>query len=517
MGYAFFGMIAALGFAPINLFPAFILAMAWFFAQTQLDNDCAFFDAFIFFLFMHVAGLYWLVYPLTLDIITHGWLIPVAVILVPAYFALQLSIGWLLAKHMADGILNGVILYSSFSCIIMYIYGHFSFGFPWLLPAYIWGCHEIFLQTICLYGTHGLNLTTMAISCLCGTSFVFYKKNDRPKAVAFAVVAAGLLITMTLFGIFRTLSHETSWSSHRARLVQCNLAQQKKNNPKLSRENLQEHLNLSHGNSNVEFVVWPEASIPYLYQEKLEWFHDLCRKILAQNVYLVAGAVRQDIVSSKIYNSIVTIDHLGKNVLNYDKRRLVPFGEYVPFRGFIPSAFQSIASSIGDFDLGESPKILAINGLNFLLNICYEAAFPENFFPENGPLPDAIINVTNDAWFGYTSEPYQHLLIVRCRSIETGLPLMRCANYGISAVFDGCGRELSRIDINTAGAMDFFIPHKIAELPTYAQYGDTIFWLMILALLLISGISSLKNVVGKIRKRWKRQKSDGARNPSATH
>jgi apolipoprotein N-acyltransferase len=253
----------------------------------------------------------------------------------------------------------------------------------------------------------------------------------------------------------------------------------------------------------LDFIVWPEASFPYLYHEKLEWFHNVCRGFLEDGTYLVMGAVREDRTASKIYNSIVVIDHLGKNVLSYDKMHLVPFGEYVPFRAFIPSAFQSIAGSIGDFDVGESPKVLTINGLKFALSICYEAAFPENFLLKDDDWQqlDALINITNDAWFGPTSQPYQHLQIVRCRSIEAGLPLIRCTNYGISAVFDACGREICMIDMNTFGAVDFFIPKKTTAPTPYSKYGDTIFWIMILLLFLISAASTIKSTSQKVYKR----------------
>jgi apolipoprotein N-acyltransferase len=500
--YAFAGALAATGFAPINLFPAFVLAVAWLFVQTHKNERCRPLDVFVFFLFMHMCGLYWLVYPLTINIKIHGWLIPLALFFVPAYLSVQLLVAWYLAKKIAGGMLENILLWPSLCCMAMYLYGHFAFGFPWLLPAYIWGQHEIFLQTISIYGVYGLSLVTMIISCLGGASYVFYKKNYRPGAVATMAAAVVLGIFLTLFGIFRTDGAKTSSSGCRARIVQCNLSQAEKNNSLLSHKNLHEHLKYSYDNSDLDFIVWPEASFPYLYHEKLEWFHDVCRGFLKNGACLVAGAIREDSATSKIYNSIVAIDHLGKNVLNYDKTHLVPFGEYVPFRAFIPSAFQSIASSIGDFDVGESPRVLTINGLKFALSICYEAAFSENFLAKNGDWQqlDALINVTNDAWFGPTSQPYQHLQIVRCRSIETGLPLIRCTNYGISAVFDPYGREICRIDINTSGAADFFIPKKNVTPPPYRQYGDTIFWIMILLLLLISSTSAIKSALQKVQK-----------------
>ncbi|MDR3151417.1 MAG: hypothetical protein LBT67_01020, partial [Holosporaceae bacterium] len=322
MRYAFAGALAASGFAPLNLFPAFILAIAWLFVQTHQDERCRPLDVFMFFLFMHIVGLYWLAYPLTINIKIHGWLIPMALFFVPAYLSVQLLVAWWLAKKISGGILENILLWPSLCCMAVYLYGHFAFGFPWLLPAYIFGQYEIFLQTISIYGVYGLSLATMIISCLCGASYVFYKKNDRPGAVAAMATAVGLGVFLILFGVFRTNGTEASPSNHRARIIQCNLSQTEKNNPRLSHKNLQKHLKYSYDNSDLDFIVWPEASFPYLYHEQLEWFHNTCREFLENGVYLVAGAIREDRATSKIYNSVVVIDHLGKNVLNYDKIHL---------------------------------------------------------------------------------------------------------------------------------------------------------------------------------------------------
>jgi apolipoprotein N-acyltransferase len=139
---------------------------------------------------------------------------------------------------------------------------------------------------------------------------------------------------------------------------------------------------------------------------------------------------------------------------------LVPFGEYVPFREYLP--FQSIASDIGDFDRGEKAPVIELDGVKIVFAICYEIAFP-NF--RKGRDADIIVNATNDGWFGFTTEPFQHLQIARARAIETGLPLIRATNYGISAVFDPCGRELARVPINEAGIIEINIPKKILILP----------------------------------------------------
>ncbi|GHU12542.1 hypothetical protein FACS189449_06380 [Alphaproteobacteria bacterium] len=324
-----------------------------------------------------------------------------------------------------------------------------------------------------------------------------------------------LLIFIVLFGVFRINLHDTKFTPHKMRMVQCNLTQTEKGNRELAKQNFWKHLGYSISKDKLDFIVWPEASLPYLYNERRADLQEAFQAVLRPGVHLILGAVREDLDTHEIYNSIVVVNHLGENVGCYDKIHLVPFGEYIPFRSFVPTPLQGIAADIGDFAVGKSPRVLEINGLKMAMAICYEAAFsmvaPSAFsaFPKcvrdviavskllqqekmpvvQPPTVSLVINVTNDAWFGPTSEPYQHLQIVRARAVELGVPLVRCTNYGISAVFDPCGREICRIPMNSAGFVDFYIPEKLLGETPYKKYGDILFWLMILA---VAGIVSYR-------------------------
>lgn len=578
------GAIGALGFAPFNLFPAFILAFAWLFfcasltsvtslkldpfsANVTLDPFSASrssetYASAIFaleaasvsqlqsaynatgsktrvlqaLLSMHICCLYWLVYPLTIELHKHWMLIPFAIVVVPAYFSIQLAAAVWIAGKISSDIYERVLIFPALCSMAMYLYGHFSLGFPWVLPAYIWNCHEIFLQTLSIWGVYGLSFVTMLISCLLGASFVFLRRNDRKNAIISASISAFLLIFIVLFGIVKLNLHKAQFTSYRMRMVQCNLTQAEKSNDGLREQNLWKHLQYSVSEDRLDFILWPEASFPYLYNEKRADFQEAFQAVLKPGVHLLFGAVRKDLETAKYYNSVVAVNHLGQKVGCYDKIHLVPFGEYVPFRSLIPLPFQGIASDIGDFDVGELPCILEINGLKMAMAICYEAAFPvlaapalmlslpsepyastifnaettsaiENARGATTPTLQAhyayheegsdaraartattvtlVVNVTNDAWFGPTSEPYQHLQIVRARSVELGVPLVRCTNYGISAVFDPCGREICRIPMNSAGFVDFYIPERLPGETPYERYGDLLFWLMIFVIAVI--------------------------------
>jgi apolipoprotein N-acyltransferase len=483
------GAIGALGFAPLNFFPAFLASFGWFFYQLS-NSRKIFLHSFVFFMALHVCCLYWLAYPLTIDLARHWILIPFAVAAVPAYFSCQLAFATWLAEKISADIVEKMLLLPSFCSVAMYFYGHFSLGFPWILPAYIWNCDEIFLQPLSLVGVYGFSLITMLMCCLGGVFFLFLRRRDKKNAIISASVLAFLFIFVISFGILRINSNETQFTSQRCRLVQCNLAQRDKNDRSQAEQHFWKHLGCSISADNLDFVIWPEASLPYLYNERQEDLKNCFRSVLTPGTRVILGAVREDLGTGKIHNSVVVLDHLGENIANYDKVHLVPFGEYIPFRNFIFLPFRSIANDIGDFDVGEAPRVLDV-GLKVAMTVCYEAVFPLDFLPRN-EIADVIINLTNDAWFGPTSEPYQHLQIVRARSVELGIPLMRCTNYGISAVFDPCGREICRIPLGTSGVVDFRVPQKLPNETPYRKYGDRFFLMMIL---IISGIIFIKRAL----------------------
>jgi apolipoprotein N-acyltransferase len=451
------GAVTALSFAPFNAFPIFLATFAWLFVRiSQIEKTTLLSEAFCFFFFLHFASLYWVAYPLTLDLSKYWILIPFAITVIPAYLSIFLLIPtWGLGKVIRKEA-NAPIAFAAFFSLTMMFYGNFLPGFPWVLPGYIWCCHEVFLQTLNMYGIYGLSFVTLLISGFFGLAFLNYQTNDLKKCRNSAIISVSLFLFIVFFGCLRLAKNPTQFTDKKIRMVQCNISQKNKNNSYFAFLNLKEHLARSTHNSRLDFVIWPEVAVPYLYRENFTQLHNYLKSPLADGEYLLTGAVRKDLSTAKIYNSVVVIDHDGKNVANYDKSRLLPFGEYVPFRQYIP--FQSIASDIGDFDVGKKTNVIGINGTKIIFAICYEIVFPIDLISHKRA--DLIINITNDGWFGFTSEPFQHLQISRARAIETGLPMVRATNYGISAVFDPYGREIARVPIDQAGIIEINIPQK---------------------------------------------------------
>jgi len=256
-------------------------------------------------------------------------------------------------------------------------------------------------------------------------------------------------------------------------------------------------LSASRGADKVTHLVWPEAAAPPLLERFAEE-----RRVIAAVIppggLLLTGAERAEPATGwppqHIWNSVVTLDERGNIVATYDKAHLVPFGEYVPLRGILP--IERIAPGLGDFSAGPGSRTLTLAGLPPVGPlVCYEAIFPGRVI-DPAKRPQWLLNVTNDAWYGLSSGPFQHLAIARVRAIEEGLPLVRSANNGVSAVIDPYGRigrridgDAARLDLDSIGVLDAPLPRALAPTP-YERFRDEIFFAAALLILAIAAILS---------------------------
>ncbi|MDX1402637.1 MAG: apolipoprotein N-acyltransferase, partial [Kiloniellales bacterium] len=202
--------------------------------------------------------------------------------------------------------------------------------------------------------------------------------------------------------------------------------------------------------------------------------------------YLFTGAIRREGegTSAKYYNSLHVLDGFGSIHATFDKFHLVPFGEYDPFRNILPLG--RIVSLPGSFYAGPGPQTIALEGLAaFSPLICYEVIFSGEVVPSRGDRPGWIMNITNDAWFGDSTGPYQHLVAAKLRAVEEGLPLVRAANTGISAVVDPYGRMIGSLELGTSGILDADLPAPIPSRTVYSFLGNGMVGILVFVLVFL--------------------------------
>jgi len=324
--------------------------------------------------------------------------------------------------------------------------GNMFTGFPWNLVGYSWAFSDTLSQGASVVGIYGLSFLTVLLAAspitLMGSSL------RRPLSWVPVGLALVVLVSMAGFGWDRlATAGDTQFHDIRLRIVQSNIEQKDKWAADLRMENFVRHLVLSEksGAKDVDLLIWPETAVPY-YLDQDPGRTVMMGRIIKPGGVIVTGVPRREILpdrSRRYYNSMLVIGSDGAVRDTFDKFHLVPFGEYVP----------------------------------------------------EGPRPGFMLNLTNDAWYGKTSGPYQHLMIARFRAIEEGLPMLRAAGTGISAIIDPYGRVVRQLDLGKAGVVDGLLPVAISSPPLFAQVqGWSVLMLMVLALFLI--------LVGKVVARF---------------
>lgn len=353
--------------------------------------------------------------------------------------------------------------------IAEWIRGHLFTGYPWNPLGHVWAFEPALLQGAALFGVYGLGLFTFVVLA-------------APMAGWRGALAALVVAAIAGFAGQQTMQSATT-DGPLVRIVQPNTPQAEKGRPETQSRHLRTLLDLSTGAGfdRLAAVVWPETAVPFTVTPDSSALPILARAA-PRGGYLLTGAQRAiGRLQDGVWNSLLAIDGRGAIVAQYDKVHLVPLGEYIPFH----KQMQPVSGFVGrgSFEEGTGPVTIDVPGLPpFSPIICYEVIFP-GAITAPGPRPRWLLNVTNDAWFGLSSGPYQHLASARLRAVEEGLPLIRAANTGVSAVVDAYGRVLASIDMNRTGIIDHAIPAARSATP-YSRWGDA----MLLALLVLGAV-----------------------------
>ena len=483
------GALSALAMAPFNAWPVLFLTfpvMVWLIdgagAGRARGVPAAAMAGWWFGLGYFVPGLYWIGYAFLVDASTFAWLLPFAILGLPAYLALFTAFGFGFARLIWTRDASRVLALAAALTASEWLRGHVLTGFPWNAFGYALTEPLALAQTGSLIGLWGLTFLSVAIFASPAALIDGTSRGRKPWMAP--TLAVALLVAMGIFGVIRLTLQPTQLTNVKLRIMQPNLQQDVRFNYSAKAEVMQKYLTLSDrasgpqstGVRDANILIWPESAFPFFLTREADAMAQIA-DLLPKGTVLITGAVRAPdlppgVKITRAYNSIYVIDHDGSVLSVYDKLHLVPFGEYLPFQDWMEKlGFEQLTKVQGGFIPGTRRRTLEIpNAPRALPLICYEAIFP-GAVAARDDRPGWIVNLTNDGWFGISTGPYQHLQQVRLRAIEEGLPVVRAANTGISAVVDPLGRIVSQLGLGLEGVLDSNLPSAIA--PTiYARAGD---------------------------------------------
>lgn len=485
-GLAFgLGAVIAAGQAPLGFWRVALLALGaslLLVSRSETAGRAAWLALFLGGGYFALA-LSWIVEPFLIEPEVYAWMIPFVLVLLP----FGLGLFWALAAGLAHRLgATGQQRILWFGLLLVgaeIARGYVLTGFPWATIGHIFIDTPV-AQAAAFVGAGGLTLLAVGIVAI---------------PVAFGWNWIGIpILTLFLLTLWGDDLRSPAYPADPAivRLVQPNAEQHLKWDPSRARDHLETLLDLTGAQGPTrrpDLVVWPETSVPYLLNNNEELLQVIGQA--GQGAQVAIGVQRVE--GNRGFNSMAVIDPSGNVVQLYDKHHLVPFGEYIPFgdlayRLFGISAFASQQGA--GYSAGQGAVVLELGSTlgRILPLICYEAVFPQDLraAPERA---DWILQITNDAWFGKLTGPWQHLAQARLRAIEQGLPLMRAANTGISAVIDARGRVVAEVPLGMRAYVDATLPPALP--PTlYARFGD---WPVLLLLL---GIALLLKVPTSLRR-----------------
>ncbi|OBZ97214.1 acyltransferase [Pararhizobium polonicum] len=473
------GLIAVLALPPFGIFAAPFLSfpiLVWLIDGASGNPDHgllrrrfpAFFIGWCFGFGYFLGGLWWLGNALLVEADEFAWALPLAVIGVPAFLALFYAFAAAVARILwSDGMGRIAALAFAFG-LFEWLRSFILTGFPWNAIGYAAMPVPLMMQSAAVIGLAGVNM--LAVFVFAAPALIGTRKGLR------AGLSLAVLLVAAHFGYgFYRLEQPLPQPADPAvtvRLVQPLIDQSKKIDDSERMAIFEEHLQLTQalpadGGKRPDIVVWPETSVPFILTENPDALLRIS-DVLQDGQILIAGAVRAEDTGAgqppRYYNSIYVIDDRGQIVGASDKVHLVPFGEYLPLEGLLKAAgLNAIAAAMpGGFSSAVTRSLLTLPGGKTLYPlICYEAIFPGEI-GNDALAANALLNLTNDAWFGNTPGPYQHFQQARLRSVETGLPLIRDANTGISAIVNGRGEVVTGFPFGTRGFVDTILPGKVA-------------------------------------------------------
>ena len=491
------GALAALAQAPYGLIPLLLLSLPGLFLllegtrATPRPRRAAFLTGLAYGIGAFGLGLYWIAFAFLVQAEQFAWMIPILVPGLVAFLASYTGLGCLAAVVLwrsrwgASPGLRALTLAGTLS-LGEFLRGHLFSGFPWNITSQATAGWLPLAQAGAWVGPYGLSLILIALALLPGVALAGGRRWPWLALVAGVVTLAGAGAARIAVPV--TPPTETS-APPRLVVVQPSVPQRDKLDPALREANLARMVDMTEAalarvpDGAASYAIWPENAYPFLAD--VPGIAEGLATRMPGGATLVTGSLTAT-PRGETYdfgNSVLVFGPVGEGraplSATYDKHHLVPFGEYLPLSGLIQALGLASLSPVGagGFTPGEGPTVLSIGPAPFAPLVCYEDVFPHELYPDD-QRPDWLVVVTNDAWFGDGAGPAQHLAIAQMRAIESGLPLARSANTGISAVIDAHGRILDSLPLYTPGVIETALPPALPR-TLYDRLGDALFWLLL--------------------------------------
>ena len=446
------GSLLALSFDPYNIPFLPLIIIAFFF----LKNDYIyknykktlkvfFISGFMFGFSFFLTSIYWISNSISEFDEELVFLTPLPLILLPAILALFYGVMQICNSLHWNNSNFRILFFTSLWIIFELLRGFLFTGFPWGLIAYTWSWSIQFVQIVSVIGVYGLGFITILCSALIGLSFI------KIENFIFLIISILILILLFSYGHIRIINYSDSYHDNQYRIVHTNFNQREK----WKKENIEQ---MALNGSSDLITIFPETAFGMYNVNNPKWF---------------VGHIREE--NGDYFNSIVFSDKI------YDKKKLVPFGEYIPYERQLETLGLKNLIFMGSMRSGKEEQDFIDN---FLPLICYESVFPNFVRKSIKKETELLVNISNDAWFGEGIGPQQHFTHSRFRSIEHGIPLIRSANKGISALVDPIGKVKHVIQSNRIAYLDVKVPKKLGQ-TAYTKYGELFVYFLIVIFLVI--------------------------------
>jgi len=392
-------------------------------------------------------------------------------------------LGWLLTRFTSkDNLLKYSLIIPSAWTLIEWTRGWFLTGFPWLSVGYS-QIDSPLSGFSPLFGVYGISwIVVFSASVL-----VFAGLNRKKSAV---------LAVLIIWGLGAILQNST-WNQAIDEpldvvLLQANIPQEMKWLPEQRVPTMENYLKLSLGYSDADIIIWPETAIPMFFHQLMYYSPNFWETLINEQKKggdFLIGVPILNTETERYFNSVIS---LSDKPMVYYKRHLVPFGEYVPLQTILGNLFQFLNVPMSDFSAGEHQQAnLQAAGQSIGVSICYEDTFGK-YVRTSLPEASLLVNVSNDAWFGDSIAPHQHLEIARMRALESGRFLMRATNTGISAVIDAKGKIIAQSPQFKTHALKTTVQPYQGRTP-YVYFGDNLVIILLILFIILGSFAQRRS------------------------